>query len=82
MTTLLKVVIQRALNANREIIACFIDYEKVFDRINHDLMIKILKKYKIGDKDLQVIKNLYWSQKANLKIGTEYSKNKCSIKRR
>lgn len=42
---LLKVVTQRALNANRDIISYFIVYEKAFDRVNHDQLIEILKKF-------------------------------------
>lgn len=47
---LLKVVIQRTLNANREIIVCFIDYEEAFDCVNHQKMMEILKKYNIDNK--------------------------------
>ena len=63
---LLKVVIQRTLKANREIIACFIDYEKAFDRVNHEKMMKIQKKCNIDDKDLRIIQNLYWNQSASI----------------
>ena len=52
-----------------------------FDRMNHERMLEILKKYNINDKDLQIIKNLHWEQSANTKIGTEYSENGCGIKR-
>ena len=68
---LLKMVIQRGLNANREIFACFIDYEKAFDRANHMKLIEILRKYNIDDKDLQVIRALYWDQCANIKTGAK-----------
>lgn len=30
--SLLELIIQRALNINKEIITCFVDYEKAFDR--------------------------------------------------
>ena len=56
---LLKMVIQRTLNANREIIACFIDYENTFDRVNYEKMTRILKGYNVDDKDLRITQNLY-----------------------
>ena len=78
---LLKIIIQRALNVNREIITCFVDYEKAFDRVNHKYLIAILQKYNIDDKDIKIIKNLYEEQTANVKIDGEYSKRRCNIKR-
>lgn len=39
---------------------------------------KILKKHNINDKDLRIIQN--WNQSVNINIGTEYSKNKRSLK--
>ena len=77
----LKMIIQRTLNANREIITCFIEYRKAFDRVNHEKTTMILKKYNVDDKDLKVIQNLYWNQSTNIKIGKEYSKNKNSVKK-
>ena len=44
---LFKLIIQRALAVNRKIYACFVDYKKVFDKIGHARMLKILKKYAI-----------------------------------
>lgn len=32
------------LNANRDIIVSFINYQEAFDELNHELLIKILKK--------------------------------------
>lgn len=49
---LLEIVKQRVLNDNWDIITYFTDYENAFDRVNYELLIKILKKYNINYKDL------------------------------
>ena len=61
MIALLKMVIQRTLNANREIIACFIDHEKVFNCVNHEKMMRILK-YNVDDRDLNNLKSVLESK--------------------
>jgi len=38
----LQVLIQRARDVNHDVYACFIDYQKAFDRVKHDKLIKIL----------------------------------------
>ena len=53
--------------------ACFIDYEKAFDRVNHVKMIQCLQDIGIEGKDLRLIKNLYWSQKAFVRSANGYS---------
>ncbi|XP_014484343.1 PREDICTED: uncharacterized protein LOC106749428 [Dinoponera quadriceps] len=50
------------------------DFEKTFDRIQHDKLIEILKN-KINDKDLRIIKNLYWNQSANVRLGQSRSED-------
>lgn len=52
----------------------------MFDHVNHEKMLEILKKYNIDGKDLQIIENLCWEQSANIKIGNVYLENGCDIK--
>jgi hypothetical protein len=35
-------LMQRCLDVNRNIFACFIDFNKIFDNVQHDKLIKIL----------------------------------------
>ena len=49
---------------NKHIYACFLDYEKAFDRVNHQRMIENLQKIGIPGRDIKFIRNLYWTQKA------------------
>ena len=48
------------------IYACFIDYEKAFDWVNHEKMIKCLNDIGINGKDLKLIVNLYWTQRVSI----------------
>lgn len=69
----IQVLFQRCRDMNCDIHACFIDYQKAFDRVKHDKLIEIMKKIGIDNKDLQIIKNLYWNQKAQIRHKGELS---------
>ena len=45
---------------------CFIDYKKAFDRLKHEIVLKKLQEVGIDDKDLRIIQNLYYEQKASV----------------
>lgn len=59
---------------NCEIHACFIDYQKAFDRIQHNKLIEILKRTGPDDKDIRIISNLYWNQTAFLRVNGKESR--------
>ena len=48
---------------------CFIDYTKVFDRVDHLKLWKILKMMGIPDHFTCLLRNLYASQEATVRIG-------------
>ena len=50
---------------------CFIDHEKAFDRVKHEDLIEILKGTGVDGKDLRMVYNLYWNQRAAVKVGTD-----------
>ena len=52
----------------REIYLCFIDYEKAFDKVQHEKIIKLLHNQNIGKEKIRIIRNLYWTQEAAIKI--------------
>ena len=52
---------------------CFVDYEKAFDRVRHEEMLKLLRDLNIDGKDLRLIQNLYWKQKAAVRVAEELS---------
>lgn len=60
--------------------ACFIDYEKAFDRVDHQKLIDCLKSVGMRGKDIRFIRNLYWNQEAYIRLGSGTS-DKIKIKR-
>jgi len=47
---------------------CFIAYQKALDNVKHDLLISRLREIGIKDKDVRIIKQLYWGQPAEIRI--------------
>ena len=45
---------------------CFIDYE-AFDRVKHAKIIECMENLDIDRKDISLIRNLYWNQKAYMR---------------
>ena len=68
-----RTLIERALEIQKDVYLCFIDYTKAFDRVRHDEIIKELRKLKIDGKDLRIIKNMYWEQTAAMRVEGEIS---------
>ena len=64
----MRTICERYLAMNKHIYACFMDYEKAFDRMNHQRMIKNLQKIGIPGRDIKFIRNLYWTQKAFVRL--------------
>ena len=54
----LRMVIEKTLETDKELYLCFVDYEKAFDRVKREELIKILHRLEIDWKDLRLIKNL------------------------
>ena len=66
-------IVQKYINVNKELYTCFIDYSKAFDRIHHQQLIDCLEKIGMDGKDIRIIANLYWMQKAAIRVGDELS---------
>lgn len=69
----MQVLTQRCLDVNTNVYACFIDFEKAFDKVQHVKLLSILRKAGIDGRDIRVIENLYWNQTANVKVDNAYS---------
>ena len=40
----LRTIVQRSVQVNKKVYACFVDYQKAFDRINHEKLLSIMEK--------------------------------------
>ena len=71
---------ERYTDLNRDVFTCFIDYEKAFDKVNHKKMVECLINVGLRGKEIRFIRNLYWEQKAFIKLENSLSKE-INIKR-
>jgi len=54
-----RTIIERACQVNKKVYVCFVDYQKAFDRINHEKLLNIMEKAGIPDLERKLIKSLY-----------------------
>lgn len=64
----INVLFQRCLDMNQDVFACYIDFEKAFDKVKHDKLHQLLISKNIDLDDVRIISNLYWGQRANTKV--------------
>ena len=57
-------IIEIAREFQKNIYFCFIDYAKVFDCVDHNKLLKILKEMRIPDHLTYLLRNLYAGQEA------------------
>ena len=67
------IVAQKHLEVDQKLYTCFIDYSKAFDRVHHSQLIECLEKIGVDGKDIRIITQLYWHQKAAIRINDELS---------
>lgn len=71
----IQVLIQRCRDMSTDVYACFLDYQKAFDCVDHGKLINILQNMNLDGRDVRIIKNLYYNQIAAVKVEdmtTEY----------
>lgn len=65
----IQVLVQKCYDQRKDVMLCFIDYEKAFDRVQHHKLVHILRRLDIDGKDIRCIENLYWNQTAEVRTG-------------
>ncbi|CAF1635495.1 unnamed protein product, partial [Adineta ricciae] len=70
---ILRMIIERSIEVKHDLYLCFLDYTKAFDKVKHDNRFQILEKLDIDGKDLGIIRNIYWDQKAAIRINNDTS---------
>ena len=79
----LRMIAERTIEKQRNLYLCFIDYEKAFDRVKHAHLMEILENIGIDKNDLNIIRKLYWAQRACVRINgeeTEYQEIKRGVR--
>ena len=62
-------IIEKAIEFQKNIYFCFIDYDKAFDCVDHNKLWKILKEMGILDHLTCLLRNLYAGQEATVRTG-------------
>ena len=62
-------IIEKAIEFQKKIYFCLIDYAKAFDCVGHNKLWKILKEMGIPDHLTCLLRNLYASQEATVRTG-------------
>ena len=55
----------------------FVDYQKAFDRVNHEKLVEVMKKAGILELEQRLIINLYWNQYATVRTREGKSRRIC-----
>ena len=64
---------ERAIEIQKYLYLCFIDYTKAFDKLRHEEIMSILDSLNIDGKYLRIVRNIYWEQTAAIRIGHDLS---------
>ena len=77
-TGVMRQIIERRLEIGEDTYICFVDFEKAFDRVNWDLLLKALKQRGVDWKDRRMIANLYMKQSTVVRVNNKHSE-RCDI---
>ena len=66
-------IIDKVLAVGKKLYICFIDYEKAFDRVYHEQIMRRIERAGMDAKDRRLISNLYYEQTASIQFGDTYS---------
>ena len=73
-TLCLRAIIEKCIEKQQDLYICFIDYVKAFDCVKHDKLMEFLERLDIDGKDIRLIRNLYYGQKAAIRLNGEIGK--------
>ena len=69
----LRMITERAVEMQKDVFMCFIDYSKAFDKVRHDDLFVDLNKLDLHGKDIRLLQSLYWNQSACMRVKGECS---------
>lgn len=77
----MNVLLQKCKEFQKRVFVCFIDFEKAFDRVQHTQLIEALHRIGLDDRDVRLLKNLYWNQSAVVRVDDGSETDRVPIKR-
>ena len=71
----LRPIMESCIEKQKDVFMCFVDFEKAFDTVKHKQLVEILEKCGVDGADLRLLKELYWEQRAVVRVGDETSES-------
>ena len=69
----LRRLVDRSVEKQRDVYNCLIDYSKAFDSVKHELLVELLQSLDVGKSETMLLTNLYWKQTADVRCGDDIS---------
>src|SRR5277367_1279237 len=69
----MRVLCERTMEHGNDVYICFVDFEKAFDRVSWEKMMKVLQNLGVDWRDRKMISELYLNQEAVIRVGDEES---------
>ena len=69
----LKRLVERSVEKQKDVYTCFIDYSKAFDTVKHDSLVELLQSLDVDHADTRLLTNLYWTQTAAVRCDKDLS---------
>ena len=69
----LRRLVERSVEKQRDVYTCFIDYSKAFDTVKHESLVELLQSLDVDKSEIMLLTNLYWKQTAAVRYGDDIS---------
>ena len=69
----LRRLVERSVEKQRDVYTCFIDYSKAFDTVKHESLVELLQSLDVDKSETRLLTNLYWKQTAAVRCGDDIS---------
>ena len=61
-------IIERSIEKKKDLFWCFVDFEKAFDTVCHEVLVERLRTLGVDPADIRLMTYLYWGQRAVMRI--------------
>ena len=69
----LRRLVERSVEKQRDVYTFFIDYSKAFDTVKHESLVELLQSPDVDKSETMLLTNLYWKQTAAVRCGDDIS---------
>ncbi|XP_037779155.1 uncharacterized protein LOC119575579 [Penaeus monodon] len=72
-TWMMRMSSERAVEMQKDMYMCFVDYTKAFDKVQHEELLQTLQRLDMDGKDIRLLRNLYWGHDLSHDLFNLYS---------